>query len=167
VPLFEPLFQALNDAEARYVVVGGVATVLHGFARFTADVDLIIDLSPTEAEKVLNCLTGLGFEPRAPVLASDFADPAKRGEWMREKNMQVFSMLDPNDPMRAVDLFVENPIDFEELWSRSELVELVATSVRIASVADLIELKRIAGRPQDLADIEQLEKIAAQERDAK
>ena len=39
--LFEPLFAALNAGEVRYVVVGGVATVLHGHARLTADVDLV------------------------------------------------------------------------------------------------------------------------------
>ena len=121
----------------------------------------------TEAREVgPRVVQDLGFEPQAPVPASDFADPAKRAEWTREKSMQVFSMLDPNDPMRAVDLFVENPLDFEELWSRSKLVDLEATSVRVASVADLIELKRIAGRPQDLVDIEQLEEIARRERDA-
>ena len=40
--LYEPLFHALNASGARYVVVGGVATVLHGYARLTADIDLII-----------------------------------------------------------------------------------------------------------------------------
>ncbi len=41
--LYEPLFRALNASEARYVVVGGVATVLHGYARLTADIDLITE----------------------------------------------------------------------------------------------------------------------------
>jgi hypothetical protein len=44
VPLFEPIFEALNSVQVRYIVVGGVATVLHGFARLTADLDLIVDL---------------------------------------------------------------------------------------------------------------------------
>ena len=42
MPLYERLFRALDASETRYVVVGGVATVLHGYARLTADVDLII-----------------------------------------------------------------------------------------------------------------------------
>ncbi len=40
--IYQPLFRALNESEVRYVVVGGVATVLHGYARFTADIDLIV-----------------------------------------------------------------------------------------------------------------------------
>ena len=141
------------------MVVGGVATVLHGYARLTADVDLIIDLEPKEALKVVNVLTGLGFEPRVPVQAADFADPKKRAVWIGTKNMQVFSLLDRSNPMRAVDLFVESPIDFEELLLRSEVVQLTGTTVRIASIEDLIRLKRLSGRALDLADIEQLEKI--------
>lgn len=43
MPLFEPLFAALEEGDVRYVVVGGLATVLHGHARLTADVDLVID----------------------------------------------------------------------------------------------------------------------------
>ncbi|MBI2878601.1 MAG: hypothetical protein HYY19_02645, partial [Candidatus Rokubacteria bacterium] len=51
------------------------------------------------------------------------------------------------------------PIDFDELWSRSDIIELSHTTVRIASIPDLIRLKRLAGRAQDLADIEALEII--------
>ena len=50
--LFEPVFRALNDTGARYVVVGGLATVLHGYARFTADADLVVDLAPRVKPKV-------------------------------------------------------------------------------------------------------------------
>ena len=42
--LFIPIFQLLNEAKVRYVVVGGIATILHGYVRLTADVDLVIDL---------------------------------------------------------------------------------------------------------------------------
>jgi hypothetical protein len=73
--------------------------------------------------------------------------------------MRVFSLFDPSNPMRSVDLFAEHPIAFDELWGRSVLLPLRTTQVRVASVPDLIELKRQAGRPKDLADIEALEAI--------
>ncbi len=159
VSLFEPIFEALNRAEARYVVVGGLATVLHGYARLTADVDLVVDLRPVEACKVLAVLENLGFRPRAPVNAIEFADPIIRASWIQNKGLRVFSMWDPANPMRVVDLFVEHPIDFERLWSGAQWIALLHTSVRVASIPDLIELKRLAGRPQDLLDIEALEAI--------
>ena len=159
VSLLEPLFEALNRADVRYVVVGGVATVLHGFARLTAGVDLVIDLNPGEARKAIRALGALGLRPRAPVDPLAFADPVARTSWIRDKGMRVFSFWDPTQPMREVDLFVEHPIEFEGLFARAEIVPLDTTSVRVASIADLIALKRSAGCPQDLADIEALEAI--------
>jgi hypothetical protein len=159
VALFEPILQSLNVASVRYVVVGGLATVLHGFARLTADIDLVIDLEPAEARKAINALVRMGLRPRAPVDPLEFADPAVRGRWARDKGMRVFSLWDPAQPMREVDLFVEPPIPFEELWGRSEIVTLESAAVRIASIEDLVAMKRIAGRPQDAIDIEALETI--------
>jgi hypothetical protein len=91
VSLFEPLFEALNQAGVRYVVVGGLATVLHGFARLTADVDLSVDLDPAEALKAIDTLLGLGLQPRVPVEARRFADPEVRRAWIEEEGMQVFT----------------------------------------------------------------------------
>jgi hypothetical protein len=157
--IFEPFFTALNEADIRYVVVGGVAVVLQGYVRFTQDLDLIIDLEESEARKALTALTRLGLRPRVPVDAMDFADPAIRERWIREKNMTVFTLLDPDDPMRQVDIFVQHPINFEALWNRADVVPLGMTSVRVATIQDMIELKRQAGRPQDLEDIQALEAI--------
>jgi hypothetical protein len=159
VALFEPILKALNVASVRYVVVGGLATVLHGFARLTADIDLVIDLEPAETRKAIDALVRMGFRPRAPVDPLEFADPAVRASWIRDKGMRVFSLWDPGQPMREVDLFVENPIPFEELWGRAEIVTLESTVVRIASIEDLVAMKRMAGRPQDVTDIEALEAI--------
>lgn len=165
--LFEPIFEALNAAGVRYVVVGGVAVVLHGHPRLTADLDIAVDLSPDAAGRSVIALEELGLRPRAPVNAADFGDATLRARWVEHQGMRVFSMWDPQEPMRSVDLFVENPIDFEELWSNSELVDLAGTPARIASIPDLIRLKRIAGRPQDLADIEALEAILAEEEETR
>jgi hypothetical protein len=157
--VFEPLFKSLNDAGVRYVVVGGLAVVLHGHARLTVDVDLVVDLDEDQAVKAIDALVRMGLRPRVPVNPRDFADRSVREAWIRDRGMQVFSMVDPSNPMRVVDLFVNHPVPFEELWTRSTLFELRDTAIRVASIPDLIRLKRLAGRPQDLADIEQLEVI--------
>jgi hypothetical protein len=163
--LFEPIFAALESGAIRYVVVGGMATVLHGYARLTADVDLMVDHKPEEALKAIRALTALGFVPRAPVNAEDYADPDVRRMWFDDKGMRVLSLWDPHHPMREVDLFVENPIDFDLLHERSQIVSLATTSVRIASIEDLIQLKRLANRPEDQRDIEALQAIRRSKRD--
>jgi hypothetical protein len=162
--IFEPIFEALNRGQSRYLVVGGLATVLHGFARLTADVDLLIDLRAEEAHRTLAALVGVGLRPRAPVDALAFADEALRSSWIRDKGMRVFSLWDPLQPMREVDLFVECPLDFDAAYARGEVVQLTQTTVRIAAIEDLVALKRLAGRPQDLMDIEALERIAEKKR---
>jgi len=162
--IFEPLFVALNDAGVRYVVVGGLAVVLHGHARLTADVDLVVDLADEQASRAVDTLGRMGLRPRIPVNARDFADRSIRAVWIRERGMQVFSMFDPANPLRAVDLFVEHPIPFEDLWERSEMLALRDTTVRVASIPDLIRLKRLAGRPEDHADIARLEAIVTRKK---
>ena len=163
--LFEPIFAALENGAIRYVVVGGMATVLHGYAPLTADVDIIVDQQPDEALKAIRVLTALGFVPRAPVNADDYANANVRRMWFDDKGMRVLSFWDPHHPMREVDLFVENPIDFELLYERSQIVVLTTTDVRIASNEDLIQLKRLANRPEDQRDIEALQAIRRSKRD--
>jgi hypothetical protein len=152
------LFTALNAGGGRYIVVGGLAVVLHGHPRVTGDVDLIIDLAAGDATKTLDALESAGFRPFAPVPTHDFADPAKRKQWAREKGMVVFSMR-PSDGVPMVDLFIEHPIPFEALWQRSLVVTMRGIPVRIVSIDDLIQLKLISARPEDLTDIEALERI--------
>ncbi|HET9300622.1 MAG TPA: nucleotidyl transferase AbiEii/AbiGii toxin family protein [Candidatus Polarisedimenticolaceae bacterium] len=161
MPIFEPMLRALNDAGVRYVIVGGVAVVLHGHVRLTTDLDLIVDLEPEQARKAIDVLVGLGLRPRAPVDPRQFAEPQLRAMWIQEKGMRVFTMFDPAG-RREVDLFIETPIPFEQLWSRSVEMKLTDTTVRVASIADLIALKRASGRPVDLQDIETLEEILRQ-----
>lgn len=159
MPLFEPIFLALNEANARYVVVGGVAVVLHGHARLTADLDLAVDLSPAPARRVVDALGSLGLRPAAPVDPAGFAHPPTRERWRLERGMLVFTMRDPDDPLRQVDLFVDEPIPFEELWSRAEIIQLEGIEVHVASIDDLIAMKEQAGRPLDLDDIAELRRI--------
>jgi len=157
--LFEPIFAALEAHGVRAVVVGGVATVLHGHARLTADLDLVVDLRADQPARAIRALTELGLVPMLPVDAMDFADPATRQLWVESRNLKVFSLHDPADPLRQVDLFAEDPLPFDDLWARAVEVPLRSVSVRIASIDDLITMKRSAGRPLDLADIEALEHI--------
>ncbi len=155
------ILRELDRAKARYVVVGGLAVVLHGHPRLTADLDLVVDLSPGEAIRAVAALSRLGMIPRAPVRASDFADPEARKRWVDEKGMRVFSMHDPRRPLVEVDLFVEPPLPFEELWARAEEIVLEGSPVRVACIEDLIAMKRRAGRAKDLEDIAALEVLAA------
>ncbi|MEK7858640.1 MAG: nucleotidyl transferase AbiEii/AbiGii toxin family protein [Elusimicrobiota bacterium] len=157
--LFEPVFTALNGADIRYVVVGGLAVVLHGHPRLTADVDIVLDLEPEAARRAMSALVGLGMKARAPVDPLTFADPLQREIWISEKGMQVFTLYAPGNPLLVVDLFVRDPVPFEGLWARAEKIDLGGLVVRVASIDDLIAMKEAVGRPQDVLDIEALEAL--------
>lgn len=153
---FIGLFAALLAARVRFVVVGGLAVLLHGVDRLTADVDLVIDLAPEAAREAVRALAAAGLRPALPVDPEQLADPDARSAWKRERGMEVFSFWDPANTRPAVDVFIEPPIPFEELWRDSKAVDLRGAMVHVASIDHLIRLKQLAGRAQDLADIERL-----------
>ena len=148
---------ALNAANVRYLVAGGLAIVAHGYVRFTADVDLIVDLESANVTRAIAALESLGYRPRAPVAFAEFADPQKRADWAREKNLTVFSVHSQQHALTEVDLFVEPPLDFDAAY-RSAIRKEVAPGVAATFIGleDLRRLKRRAGRPQDLLDLEKL-----------
>lgn len=154
-----PVLRALRDAEVSFVVVGGVAVVLQGHPRSTVDLDLVLDLDGANVARAMQVLTRLGLTPRVPVDASDFADATIRAGWVRDRNLTVFSLHDPDDPRREVDVFAEEPLPFAGLLARARLVEVGGVEVSVASRGDLIAMKQTAGRPQDLADIAALEAL--------
>lgn len=67
------ILTGLARERVRFLVVGGVAVVLQGHPRFTADLDLVLDLDPDNAVKALGVLAASGFRPRPPVPLLSFA----------------------------------------------------------------------------------------------
>ena len=160
--VYLPLFKALNEAHVQYVVVGGLANVLHGYARMTADVDLVVNLDPAETEKALKALLATGLKARLPVDPMLFANAETRASWITEKHMLVFSFYDPSNPLRIVDLFVHEPIPFKDLSQRAVTMDIDGIAVPVCGIADLIELKRRAARPRDIDDIAHLQELLRQ-----
>ena len=68
------ILRALNDANVRYLIVGGLAVVAHGYVRFTQDIDLVIQLERENVLRAMNALTTIGYRPLIPVDAAQFAD---------------------------------------------------------------------------------------------
>jgi hypothetical protein len=128
VPIdFLSVLAASQAREVRYVVVGGLAVLLHGVEKAHAPVD-----------------------PR------QFADAAVRESWRQDFDMVVMSFWDPENRRPTIDLFAEYPMDFEILFRDSLLMPLSSTAVRVASVDHLVAIKQAAGRPKDLDDAARL-----------
>jgi len=132
---YADVFAALDAVNVRYVVVGGLAVVLHGHARLTVALDLVLDLATQSGATAIEALSALGLRPRLPVAAADFADAAIRQTWIDDRNLQVFSLHDPDDPRREVDLFAKAPLPFEDLYAESVSIDVGEGSVRIAPLS--------------------------------
>lgn len=134
----QAIIGALNAAGVRYLIAGGLAVVAHGYVRFTADLDLILDLESENVKQAMMALAALGYQPRAPVRLEEFADPGKRGEWVREKGLTVL-------------------LDFDAAYRSAARMDVApGMSATFLSLGDLLRLKERARRPQDMLDIEKL-----------
>ncbi len=157
---FDSLVRALDAAGARYLVAGGLAVAAHGYLRFTRDVDLVVQLAPDNILATFAALEEIGYRPLVPVTAAQFADPARRNEWIRDKGMTVLNFWSDRHRDTPVDVFVTEPFAFDDEYTRALLKPLGVVAVRFVSIASLIRMKELAGRPQDRIDIEYLRKLA-------
>jgi predicted nucleotidyltransferase len=127
---------ALNHAKAKYLVIGGVACILHGYARATEDVDILIERTEANAARVLKAL-------HVP--------------WPPDELLKRAITLIGDDP--RVDIFtVAWTVKYEQAAPNAGTVNVSGVQIPLISLDDLIETKR-TGRLQDAADIEALEEI--------
>lgn len=159
----EAITRALDEADVRFIVVGGLAVVAHGYGRQTQDLDIVVQLQPEHVLGAFQALAALGYRPRVPVTAEGFADPEQRARWIEHKGMTVLNFHSDQHAATPVDVFVSEPFDFDEEY-RLALVEEIAPGapMHIVRLSTLLQLKRKAGRPQDLADIAELSLLHGQ-----
>ena len=150
--------RALNGADVTYVVVGGIAVIKHGVARTTTDLDLAIQLEPSNVERALSALEEIGYQPNVPVKITDFADPSMRQSWIEEKNMVVFQLINDRTRCTPIDVFVAEP--FDVAVERAAAIEVDmgdGVTYPIIRLETLLRMKKEAARGKDLEDIKSLE----------
>lgn len=156
----EAIISALNDANVRYLIVGGLAVIAHGYERLTRDVDLVIGLEPENIVRGLLALQVVGYQMAIPVSPESFADRDLRETWREEKGMVVLKLWSDAHRRTPIDVFIYEPFDFTQEYAAA-FWEKVLGSLKapIVRYETLLEMKRVAGRPQDLADIADLTEV--------
>lgn len=151
------IVEALNTAQVRYIVVGGLAVVAHGYLRFTNDIDMVIQLKPDNIQRAFAALKEIGYQPTVPVTAQQFADPDMRDRWISEKGMRVLQFWSDEHRETSVDVFVLEPFDFDGKYESALRKQLLDRfEVRVVDIPTLIAMKEEAGRPEDMVDIKYL-----------
>jgi hypothetical protein len=154
----------LSRAGVRYLVIGAVALGLSGYPRATLDLDLFVDLSEENLDRLLRVLGQMGYKPRAPVDPAQLKDPEERRKWIQDKHAKVFAFHQTKKPLSQIDVLLESPVPFPEAWKRSRVVLVGGEEVWVACPEDLLALKQFAAREKDRGDIEVLKKIIQLER---
>ncbi len=138
---YRDVFRSLNSHEVRYLVIGGVAAIVHGVPRMTFDLDILIEATPENAQRLLDALLEAGLGTASLLTADE----------LLALEITVFK-----DRVR-LDVQTKTPgITFAEAWPRRETIEHRGMQVSIACRADLIASKLAAGRPVDLQDVRML-----------
>ncbi|MDE1822383.1 MAG: hypothetical protein KGI98_16210 [Euryarchaeota archaeon] len=138
----EELFEALHHARAKYLLIGGLASILHGVPRTTVDIDIAVATSPKNLQRVITTLKNLGLT----------ADTEHVDDILAQGGITF-----RND--REVDVLTSLPgdADFGKFWSRRDKVAYHGVTIDVISKGDQIQLLRRVGRPKDLEDVELLE----------
>lgn len=141
-PDFSDLFSALNEVDARYLMVGGYAVSFHAEPRFTKDLDVWVEPTPANAAAVRAALSAFGA-PVAGVSQEDLATPG----------MVVQVGVPPNriDIVTSID-----GVGFPEAWAERVAAVYGDVPIHVIGRSDLIRNKRACGRPQDLVDADRL-----------
>jgi len=159
----EAVFTVLNQADVRYLVVGGLAVNAHGYGRATFGIDLVVDLTPGNVGSLFQALGKLGYQPLVPVGAADFSDPSIRSQLRVEKGMVVLQFYSEQHRATRVGVFADMPFDFKEERDRAVYEDVKdGVGVPVVSLPTLIQMKKQAGRPKDLDDLGALRWLAAE-----
>ena len=138
----QDVFASLQSHEVRYLVIGGIASVLHGVPRATFDLDILIEASPDNANNLLVALENAGLGTASLTTSEEIL----------ANEITVFK-----DYIR-IDVQTSTPgVIFEEVWPRRETMDFQGRELLVLSKNDLIASKRASGRPVDLEDVRLLE----------
>ena len=138
----QAVFASFQSHDVKYVVIGGIAAVLHGVPRATFDLDILIEASPDNASRLLDALL------EAQLGTAALTTP----ESILANEITIF-----NDRVR-IDVQTSTPgLIFEKAWQARETMNYQGQIFYVVSFEDLIASKRAAGRAVDLEDVRMLE----------
>ena len=139
---FSDLLRVLNEESVEYLIVGGYAVIKYTEPRFTKDIDIWVNTSRDNAERLMHALAKFGA-PLSGILPEHFTDP------------ELFFQIGVS-PMRIDIIMSIDGREFQDCWPRRVAENWDGVETNFISLKDLIINKEASGRPQDLIDLENL-----------
>jgi hypothetical protein len=160
-PEFRPeaLLRRLVAGHVDFIVVGGLAAVVHGSAAITRDLDITYAPEADNVERLGQVLVELGARLRG---VTDDVPFVPDGRTLSHTRVLT---LDTSDGW--IDLLAQpdGSPSYERLREHAFRAELAGVEVLVASLDDLIAMKKAAGRPKDLVAVEELQAIQRLQRE--
>lgn len=139
---FKEFLQLLNEKKVKYLLVGGYAVILHGYPRYTGDIDIWINPDSKNAQKIMNVLDEFGFSSLKLSL-----------ETFTQTNQIIQLGREPN----RIDLITSvDGVTFDECYTQKVIFEVERVPIQTISKEMLKKNKLTTGRHKDLDDIEHL-----------
>ena len=134
----QDVFRSFQEHDVKYVVIGGIACILHGVPRATFDLDILIEATPENTRRLLAALLDAGLGTASLTTVED----------VLANEITIF-----RDRVR-VDVQTSTPgIAFDGAWQRRKLLSYHGQEFFILSKQDLIASKLAAGREIDMEDV--------------
>ena len=138
----QSVFASFQKNDVKYVVIGGIAAVLYGVPRATFDLDMLIQATPDNVERLLRAMTEAGLATASLTTVDE----------VLAKEITIFT-----DRVR-LDIQTSTPgLTFDEAWSRKVTMNYKGQTLEVVCLTDLIASKRASGRDVDLEDVRILE----------
>lgn len=142
---FEDFVAWLNRHKVDYMIVGGYALAFHGKPRHTGDLDIWIDLSEDNAEKMEIVLKDFGMVSLG-LTKEDF--------------LQKGGITQIGYPPLRIDILNEiDGVSFEDAYKNKLILDVDGLNVYYIGLDDLIKNKQASGRKKDINDVNTLNKL--------
>lgn len=152
---FERIIEVLNRHRVRYLVIGGVAAMLHGALIRTLDLDVTPSNDDKNKRSLARALKELEAELRAPGLDEGIEIPLDARTFTGMVTMTFITRFGPLD----VCFVPDGTTGYEDLSRSASRVEVEGLSIPVASLSDIIRSKRAAGREKDAEHLEILTRM--------
>ena len=150
-PSFREILEALNQHQVEFIVVGGVAAVIHGAPTTTFDLDALVRVNQSNAEKLAQALSNLEarFRDHSKTIRPTMEDILAGG------HLLLMTRAGPLDVLGFIGVNQR----YEDLLGASSEIDMNVGTLKVLGLEALIEEKKRMGRTKDIAAAELLEAV--------
>ncbi len=150
---YQSILREFHERKLRYLIVGGVAVNLHGYPRFTNDIDILLALDHDNLALMAEIMECMGYQQRLPISIQELDDERRVLTLMKEKGLIAYSFIHAKEPQFNIDVLVGASIEFEKFSSHKIIAEAWGLPIPVVSINDLISMKQNSEREKDVQDV--------------